>query len=55
MELFPTIVTMARTIEVISSGMMGGPSGSLQLVYYKILQLVLFQFFNANFSSNLIY
>ncbi|MED6150818.1 Homeobox-leucine zipper protein hdg11 [Stylosanthes scabra] len=31
MELFPTIVTAARTIEVISTGMMGGHSGSLQL------------------------
>ncbi|XP_027359063.1 homeobox-leucine zipper protein HDG11-like isoform X2 [Abrus precatorius] len=36
MELFPTIVTMARTIEVISSGMMGGHSGSLQLMYEEL-------------------
>ena len=32
MDLFPTIVSMARTLEVLSSGMMGGQSGSLQLV-----------------------
>jgi homeobox-leucine zipper protein len=32
MELFPTIVAMAKTIEVIASGMMGGHSGSLKLV-----------------------
>ncbi|XP_057760932.1 homeobox-leucine zipper protein HDG11-like [Arachis stenosperma] len=36
MELFPTIVTAARTIEVISSGMMGGHSGSLQLMYEEL-------------------
>lgn len=32
-ELFPTIVSIARTIEVISSGMLGSQNGSLQLVY----------------------
>jgi len=32
MELFPTIVTMAKTIEVISSRTKDGLSGSLQLV-----------------------
>ncbi|KAH7529418.1 hypothetical protein FEM48_Zijuj05G0182000 [Ziziphus jujuba var. spinosa] len=32
-ELFPTIISKARTIEVISSGMMGSHSGSLQLMY----------------------
>ncbi|XP_075482634.1 homeobox-leucine zipper protein HDG11-like [Primulina tabacum] len=31
-ELFPTIVSRARTIEVISSGMLGGRSGTLQLM-----------------------
>ncbi|XP_057951912.1 homeobox-leucine zipper protein HDG11-like isoform X2 [Malania oleifera] len=32
-ELFPTIVSVARTIEVISSGILGTQSGSLQLIY----------------------
>lgn len=32
MELFPTIISKARTIEVISSGMAGTQSGSLQLM-----------------------
>lgn len=36
MELFPTIVSMARTLEVLSSGMMGGQSGSLQLMYGEL-------------------
>lgn len=31
-ELYPTIVSRAKTIEVISSGMMGSQSGTLQLV-----------------------
>ncbi|KAL0417315.1 UNVERIFIED_CONTAM: Homeobox-leucine zipper protein HDG11 [Sesamum latifolium] len=31
-ELFPTIVARARTVEVISSGMLGSQSGTLQLV-----------------------
>lgn len=31
-ELFPTVVSMAKTMEVISTGMMGSHSGSLQLV-----------------------
>ncbi|KAJ4713609.1 Homeobox-leucine zipper protein [Melia azedarach] len=35
-ELFPTIVSMAKTIEVISSGMLGTHSGSLQLVYEEL-------------------
>ncbi|TKY61115.1 Homeobox-leucine zipper protein HDG11 [Spatholobus suberectus] len=35
-ELFPTIVSAARTIQVISSGMMGGCSGSLQLMYEEL-------------------
>lgn len=35
-ELFPTIVSMAKTIEVISSGMMGGHSGSLLLMYEEL-------------------
>ncbi|TQD94239.1 hypothetical protein C1H46_020191 [Malus baccata] len=35
-ELFPTIVSMARTIEVISSGMLGSHSGSLQLMYNEL-------------------
>ncbi|XP_068309435.1 homeobox-leucine zipper protein HDG11-like [Pyrus communis] len=34
-ELFPTIVSMARIIEVISSGMLGG-HGSLQLMYNEL-------------------
>ncbi|PNY15178.1 homeobox-leucine zipper protein HDG11-like [Trifolium pratense] len=36
MELFPTIVAMAKKIEVIASGMMGGHSGSLQLMYEEL-------------------
>ncbi|XP_014505752.1 homeobox-leucine zipper protein HDG11-like [Vigna radiata var. radiata] len=36
MELFPTVVTIARTIEVISSGMMGGHSGCLELMYEEL-------------------
>lgn len=35
-ELFPTIVSMAKTIEVISSGMLGGHSGSLLLMYEEL-------------------
>lgn len=35
-ELFPTIVSMARTIEVISSGMLGSHSDSLQLMYKEL-------------------
>ncbi|KAK6921380.1 Homeobox domain [Dillenia turbinata] len=36
MELFPTIVSMARTIEVIPTGVLGGQSGSLQLMYAEL-------------------
>lgn len=32
MELFPTIISQARTIEVLASGIAGTQSGSLQLV-----------------------
>ncbi|KAF5445596.1 hypothetical protein F2P56_034639 [Juglans regia] len=32
-ELFPAIVSLGKTIEVISSGMLGSHSGSLQLMY----------------------
>ncbi|KAG9150557.1 hypothetical protein Leryth_026875 [Lithospermum erythrorhizon] len=36
-ELFPTIVSRARTMEVIaSSGMLGSPSGTLQLMYQEL-------------------
>ncbi|KAK9021964.1 hypothetical protein V6N11_011926 [Hibiscus sabdariffa] len=35
-ELFPTIVSIAKTIEVISAGMMGTQSGSLQLMYEEL-------------------
>ncbi|KAA8542902.1 hypothetical protein F0562_024063 [Nyssa sinensis] len=35
-ELFPTIVSRARTIEVISSGMLGNQSGSLQLMFQEL-------------------
>ncbi|GLT74162.1 hypothetical protein SLA2020_459760 [Shorea laevis] len=35
-ELFPTIVSMGKTIEVISSGMLGSHSGSLQLMYEEL-------------------
>ncbi|KAF2290118.1 hypothetical protein GH714_002716 [Hevea brasiliensis] len=35
-ELFPTIVSVAKTLEVISSGMMGSHSGSLQLMYEEL-------------------
>lgn len=33
MELFPSIVSRAKTIQVISSGDSGQATGSLQLVY----------------------
>ncbi|XP_061364129.1 homeobox-leucine zipper protein HDG11-like [Gastrolobium bilobum] len=36
MELFPTIVSVARTIQVISPGIMGGCNGSLQLMYEEL-------------------
>lgn len=36
MELFPTIVSRAKTIEVISSGGMGSQSGTLQLVIFSL-------------------
>ncbi|KAI9087360.1 hypothetical protein K1719_030680 [Acacia pycnantha] len=36
MELFPTIVSMSTTIKVISSGMLGGHSGALQLMYGEL-------------------
>ncbi|KAF3438347.1 hypothetical protein FNV43_RR21109 [Rhamnella rubrinervis] len=39
MELFPTIVSMARTVEVISSGMLGSHSGSLLLMHEEMLVL----------------
>lgn len=35
MELFPTIVSRAKTVQVISSGVAGHASGSLQLVMIK--------------------
>ncbi|KAI3464189.1 hypothetical protein Pfo_020852 [Paulownia fortunei] len=35
-ELFPTIVSRAKTIEVISSGMLGSQSGALQLMYEEL-------------------
>ncbi|XP_039046407.1 homeobox-leucine zipper protein HDG11-like [Hibiscus syriacus] len=35
-ELFPTIVSIAKTIEVIPSGMMGTHNGSLQLMYEEL-------------------
>ncbi|KAK8537004.1 hypothetical protein V6N12_043185 [Hibiscus sabdariffa] len=35
-ELFPTIVSIAKTIEVISARMMGTQSGSLQLMYEEL-------------------
>ncbi|KAK9278927.1 hypothetical protein L1049_028508 [Liquidambar formosana] len=35
-ELFPTIVSMARTVEVLSSGMLGNQSGTLQLMYAEL-------------------
>ncbi|KAL2533075.1 Homeobox-leucine zipper protein HDG11 [Abeliophyllum distichum] len=36
MELFPTIVSRARTVEVISPGMLGSLSGALQLMYEEL-------------------
>ncbi|CAN0902220.1 Homeobox-leucine zipper protein HDG11 [Linum grandiflorum] len=36
MELFPTIVSMARTIEVLTPGMMGAYNGCLQLMYEEL-------------------
>ncbi|KDP45798.1 hypothetical protein JCGZ_17405 [Jatropha curcas] len=35
-ELFPTIVSMSKTLEVISSGMLGSHSGALQLMYEEL-------------------
>ncbi|KAK6128213.1 hypothetical protein DH2020_038047 [Rehmannia glutinosa] len=35
-ELFPTIVSRAKTIQVISSGMLGSQSGTLQLMYEEL-------------------
>ncbi|KAJ9167524.1 hypothetical protein P3X46_022170 [Hevea brasiliensis] len=35
-ELFPTIVSVAKTLEVISSGMLGSHGGSLQLMYEEL-------------------
>ncbi|KAK4394910.1 Homeobox-leucine zipper protein HDG11 [Sesamum angolense] len=35
-ELFPTIVARARTVEVISSGVLGSQSGTLQLMYEEL-------------------
>lgn len=35
-ELFPTMVSMAKTMEVLSSGMMGSRAGSLQLMYEEL-------------------
>ncbi|XP_062159674.1 homeobox-leucine zipper protein HDG11-like [Alnus glutinosa] len=35
-ELFPTIVSVAKTIEVISPGVLGSHSGSLQLMYEEL-------------------
>lgn len=35
-ELFPTIVSMARTIEVISSGVLGSHCGTLQLMHEEL-------------------
>ncbi|XP_058108436.1 homeobox-leucine zipper protein ROC8-like [Magnolia sinica] len=36
MELFPTIISNARTIEILASGMAGNRSGSLQLMYEEL-------------------
>ncbi|RWR95922.1 hypothetical protein CKAN_02528300 [Cinnamomum micranthum f. kanehirae] len=36
MELFPTIVSQAKTIEVLASGVAGTQSGSLQLMYAEL-------------------
>lgn len=35
-DIFPTIVSKARTIEVISSGLLGSQNGSLQLMYEEL-------------------
>ncbi|CAI0400189.1 unnamed protein product [Linum tenue] len=35
-ELFPTIVSTAKTIELVSSGLMGAHSGCLQLMYEEL-------------------
>lgn len=45
MEFFPTIVSKARTLEVISCGMMGSRSSTLQLVK----NIVLTSFFYLNY------
>jgi hypothetical protein len=37
MELFPTIVARARTVQIIASGASGHASGTLQLVGVKLL------------------
>ncbi|CAN1265780.1 Homeobox-leucine zipper protein HDG11 [Linum perenne] len=39
MELFPTIVSMSKTIEVVSPGMMGAYNGCLQLMYEELQML----------------
>ncbi|KAL3824944.1 hypothetical protein ACJIZ3_020973 [Penstemon smallii] len=36
LELFPTIVSNTRTIEVVSSGMLGSQSGTLQLMHEEL-------------------
>jgi homeobox-leucine zipper protein len=41
-ESFPTIVSVAKTIEVISSGMLGNHSGSLQLVKKRSFKILSF-------------
>ena len=48
MELFPTIVSMANTIKVISSGMLGGHSGALQLVHNELKTIIYLFFFKKN-------
>jgi len=37
MELFPTIVSRAKTVQIISSGASGHASGTLQLVSVTLL------------------
>lgn len=43
-DLFPTIVTKAKTIQVLETGMLGNRSGSLQLVASS-LRIQLHSFF----------
>lgn len=44
-DLFPTIVTKAKTIEVLETGTLGNRSGSLQLVIIALESNFILSFF----------